>query len=135
MSLGVYRKWQEKANEGYKNKKSNIASSTKEYELMDSHKKSLEAKQEQLKFKSTSWQNSIKSEIQKLKNDLVLCEKELENSDYSELIDIYNIAQNRIKELNDLIEENKISFKKNPTLGRIFFDLIISLFCKVLHYW
>ena len=112
LSLGVYRKWQEKANEGYKNKKSNIASSTKEYELMDSHKKSLEAKQEQLKFKSTSWQNSIKSEIQKLKTDLVLCEKELENSDYSELIDIYNTAQNRIKELNDLIEENKISFKK-----------------------
>lgn len=112
LSLGVYRKWQEKASEGLKNKKSNLSVLAKEYDLMDSHFSGLKNKQNQLQTKNKNWQEQINNEIVRYKQDLNKLQNELQTSNYTEQIKIYNEAQLRIKELSEILETKKSNHKK-----------------------
>lgn len=112
LSLGVYRKWQDKASENLKLKKSSLSLLAKEYDIIDSHLKSLKTKQDQLVTKSDLWVKNVTKEVSQLSEKLKLLQFDLDNSDYTDQIELYKKAQNRITEISSQLDDEKDKLKK-----------------------
>lgn len=112
LSLGIYRKWQEKASENLKLKKNNLTLLSKEYDLIDSQFKSLQTKQNQLVLKNDTWIKNTTNEAEQLSEKIKNLQSELDNSDYTEQIDAYKKAQNRITDISLDLENKKSNLEK-----------------------
>jgi DNA repair exonuclease SbcCD ATPase subunit len=133
LSLEKYKDFSERAKNLKKEKKDEIKIAQHDYESARLELSKCESRIKATKEQEDSWRNKRKDEIESLKSRIKLLEKELNSTPEGEKSSIYKNAQERISELNSLIEKLETNRSKIQEILDGANEKISSLMDKKSH--